>query len=838
MAKLVDAGDLKSSILFECAGSSPAPGIKGNPYGFPFFYTLLPDVNMNLDLSSLNPCQLEATTHLNHDHCLILAGAGSGKTRVLTYRIAWLVQNCNVDPHKILAFTFTNKAALEMKTRTELLIGDQSGVRLLTFHKFGLLFLKKYAQRVGLLPNFSIFDTSQQEALVKKIFDDLNLKQELAHKDYWTPKKLSKRIAFYKDTGKSAQNILDESKLPDHSQNRPDYVVLAKLYDLYNNELRNNNAIDFADMLKLTYRVLNECDDIRESFRNHYQHILVDEFQDTNLFQIQILKLLTGPQTHLTAVGDDDQSIYGWRGADNTAILRFEKMFGPCTVYKLEQNYRSTKPILACASALISHNLDRNEKTLWTSTDGGEPVHCFKAGTMKNEADRVVQKIKRLKIQNNLKWQDFAVLFRVNSRSSLFEQACAHLGVPYVIVGGTGFYEREEISDLLAYLRLLVNPLDRVSLIRIINKPARNIGEKSVQKLLSLLEEKEKFGIPREDCLHALLKDIVDKNCVVPRGGSKFVEGCKKFLDLLERVTDWKTTPPRLTMETIIHQTNYLDFLKKNVEQKAQVYDEALERVQFFLTILDDFQREKPNDLAAFLEEISIVRPEDKDVSDTVKLMTLHSSKGLEFNTVFIVGAAERGFPLPPKDGQDNSEEERRLMYVGMTRARERLYVSYPEFMAVPGGESFNAAPSPFFDEMLPENRSYVQWEPDEAPLRSAAPALNWSRKSAPKKRDDDAIRYDLPYSGFEEPSIQIDNFVVRNQRVSDGAIHRLASQTADISATSKNGRTINVGSVVKHAVHGQGIVRELSGSGRDIKAIVDFKTAGRRTIVARFLEI
>ncbi len=796
---------------------------------------------MNLDLSSLNPCQLEATTHEGHDHCLILAGAGSGKTRVLTYRIAWLITHSGVDPHRILAFTFTNKAALEMKTRTEQLLGEDSGVKLMTFHRFGLLFLRRYAVRVGLQPSFSIFDTGQQESLVKRIYETHSFKEQLGHPDYWTPKRLCKKIGVYKDTGKSAKDILDERLEADNAKNRADLSVMASLYELYDQGLRDNNAIDFADMLKLTYRVLTECDDVREAFRAHYRHVLVDEFQDTNMYQIEILKLLCGPDTHLTAVGDDDQSIYGWRGADNTAILRFESMFGACSVYKLEQNYRSTKPILACASSLIAHNLDRNDKTLWTSTEGGEPVRCFKASTMKSEASIVVSKIRALRKQKDLAWQDFAVLFRVNSRSSLLEQACAQQGVPYIIVGGTGFYEREEIADLLAYLRLLVNPLDRISFARIINKPARNIGEKSVEKLLVLLEEKEQFGVPREECLHALLSDIVSKKCVVPRGGAKFVDGCKKFLDLLNRVSDWQTTPPKLTLEAILSETKYLDFLKKACEQKAQPYEEALERVQFFLALLDDFQREKPNNLAGFLEEISIVHPEDNDVSDTVKLMTLHSSKGLEFNTVFIVGAADRGIPLPPKDGVDNTEEERRLMYVGMTRARKRLFISYPEMMAGQGNEFFNTTPSPFLNEMLPKDKSNVKWEQEEDPLfiSPKSASLDWSRKRAPKQsKNDDAMRYDLPEASFEEPSIQIDADILQAVRKVEEDYHRVATQSADVRATSKNGRTISVGSIVKHIVHGTGIVRELSGSGRDIKAVVEFKTAGKRTIVARFLEV
>ena len=805
---------------------------------------------MALDLSGLNPCQYDATTHDSAEHCLILAGAGSGKTRVLTYRIAWLVEQCGINPWRILAFTFTNKAANEMRVRTEQLLGSDTGVRLMTFHKFGLLFLKRYASRIGLTSDFSVFDTGQQETLVKHIFEERELKAKLSHPDHWIPRRLARKIAYYKDTGKTPDDIRREAELHENRHSRGDFEVLAELYELYDRGLRENNAIDFADMLKLTYEILKNNDDIREAFQTHYLYILVDEFQDTNLFQIEILKLLHGPATQITAVGDDDQSIYGWRGADNTAILRFESLFGACSVYKLEQNYRSTKPILACASTLISHNMDRKDKTLWTSQEGGEPVHCFKSETMKSEASEVVERILRLKKRENLRWQDFAILFRVNSRSSLFEQACSFKNVPYQIVGGTGFYEREEIADLLSYLRVLVNPLDHISLSRIINKPARNIGEKSFEKIINLLKVKEGFGIPREACLESLLSDIVAKKCIVPRGGAKFIEGCSKFLNLLHRVDDWRTTPPKLTLEAILHETNYRDYLKKQCESKAQEYSEALERVDFLLTLLDEHQREKPNDLAGFLEEISIIHPEDEKENDAVKLMTLHSSKGLEFNTVFIVGASDRGLPLASRDGTDNIEEERRLMYVGMTRARERLYISYASFVAMQGNDFCDVAPSQFFTEMFPKKAGYMEWEKPSVhdPLgrsggasfrnTNKSPALSWMSRSTPKPRNDDAQRYDIPDAAFEEPSIQLDHEKnTEDERPSfEREIRQAVSQAASTKAYSKVGSEIRVGSIVYHSVHGRGIVRELSGTGRDMKAIIDFKASGKRTIVARFL--
>lgn len=804
---------------------------------------------MALDLSGLNPCQFDAATHEKKDHCLILAGAGSGKTRVLTYRIAWLVETCGVNPWRILAFTFTNKAANEMKVRTEQLLGEDTGVRLMTFHKFGLLFLKRYASRIGLTSDFSVFDTGQQETLVKRIFEERGLKSQLAHPDVWIPRRLSRKIAYYKDTGKTPDDVMQEAMMPENSKSRGDYEVLAQLYRLYDQGLRENNAIDFADMLKCTYKILKEHEDIREAFQTHYLYILVDEFQDTNRFQIEILKLLQGPETQITAVGDDDQSIYGWRGADNTAILRFEHLFGKSSVYKLEQNYRSTKPILACASTLISHNIDRKEKTLWTSTEGGEPVHCFKAETMKSEASAVVERILRLKKREHLKWQDFAILFRVNSRSSLYEQACSFKNVPYQIVGGTGFYEREEIADLLSYLRVLVNPLDRISLARIINRPARHIGDKSVEKLLGLLKVKEDFGTPREACLEALLSDIVAKKCIVPRGGAKFVEGCASFLKLLRRVDDWRTTPPKLTLLAILQETNYRDYLKKQCDAKAQEYSEALERVDFLLTLLDEHQREKPNDLAGFLEEISIIHPEDHHDNDAVKLMTLHSSKGLEFNTVFIVGASERGLPLASRDGSDNMEEERRLMYVGMTRARQRLYISYASFVAGQGNEFYDVAPSPFYQEMCPKNGACMEWERQSVDLlerrasssfgNKARASLAWTTHKSKMIKNDDVACYDIPAAAFEEPSVQ-----VKQTRNTDafGQNHpgeyesREASNVVVTKARSKQGTELRVGSVVFHSVHGRGCVRELSGAGRDIKAVVAFDTAGQRTIVARFL--
>ena len=806
---------------------------------------------MSFSLEGLNGPQRGAVTHGGEKHCLILAGAGSGKTRVLTYRIAWLVQAMGVDPSSILAITFTNKAAQEMRGRAQALLGGNSPVTLSTFHGFGLRFLKRYGAYAGLGENFSIYDESAQKALVKSILAQFGASDPVAEDERGGSslvRDLVGAIAGYKESGRGVEAVEAEARTAAQ-------ILEARVYRAYEAGLRANNAIDFGDMLGRMLDVLVGHANVRERFQQQYHYILVDEFQDTNGLQLQVLRAMCGAQTKLTVVGDDDQSIYAWRGADASGILNFPSRFGACEVYTLEQNYRSTKPILACAATLIAHNRVRNEKCLWTSVEGGEPVRCIEYASDREEGSGVVDEIIAMRRRLGLDWGQFAILFRRNSQSAEFEKACTRRAVPYQVVKGTGFFEREEIADLMAYLRFLVNPLDKVSLRRIINRPVRGIGEKSAETLLSLAETKTQFGVAPQACFRRLLEDIVAGRCSVPRGGAKFAEGCRQLLCLLEQTDNWPNQSPRETLETILDVTQYMAHVEKSVQRKDMVFEDARERIWTLSRMLNDFQQEHPNDLPRFLEEMALVRPEADASLDAVKMMTIHGAKGLEFEVVFVAGVEDKVLPLA-HGGICDVEEERRLMYVAMTRARQQLYLTHATrrwaFRA-----AIEAEPSPFLDEMQPEEPSYlirmvVEGEEDRS--YGQRQQLAWSGQ---KRRDALRIVPRSEYEPFEEETPT--TFSKRHTQASDEVYrtddHRNAAPPPPWMASSggspkrekegakrrnpvsADGKTLEIGSRVVHSVHGTGIVTALSPSGNDFKAEVDFAQSGTRTIISKFLK-
>ena len=512
---------------------------------------------LSLDsLDSLNPAQREAVTYEGDEHCLILAGAGSGKTRVLTHRIAWLLSQ-GVPPRSILAITFTNKAASEMRERAIALIGsdDKTGLHLSTFHSFGSQFIRRYAEYIGLTQQFSIYGESDQKALVKSILEErgfLKTSSDSVENEHKQNK------ALIDETVDAIAKIKEKGILPSEAKAKarfPDEKLTAQVYEIYETRLIDNNAVDFAGLLLWPLRMIQQFSDIRQNTHRRYRHILVDEFQDTNLVQLDLLSALMGEDTKLTAVGDDDQSIYAWRGADPKAILAFSERFGSCAVFKLEQNYRSTKPILHSAANLIDHNVARTEKRLWTDREGGEPVHVVKYEGDRDESWDIVRKIAISHQDREDKWSDYAILYRKNATSLGFETACTERGVPYQVVGGLGFFERAEILDILAYLRILSNPLDTIAFRRAIHKPARNIGEKTAEKLIELIEQKAQFSLSPQEAMFRLFQDIVKGTCKLPRATQKTLNGCRAFYELLVELADWKSMPLRRIVDIIIAKT-------------------------------------------------------------------------------------------------------------------------------------------------------------------------------------------------------------------------------------------------------------------------------------------
>ncbi len=833
--------------------------------------------------ANLNPEQYRAVTYRGDAHCLILAGAGSGKTRVLTHRIAWLIAQ-GVPAYAILAITFTNKAAQEMRDRALALIGGDraSGLRLSTFHAFGALFIRRYADYIGLTPSYSVYGDSEQKSLVKSIMESLGLLHSSAeildsdqkHNKTAVNEALS-AIASFKEKG----ILPDEAKRMARSGEEKNIAVV---YEAYERKLIDNNAVDFAGLLLWPLRMLQTCEDLRIKTQNRYSHILVDEFQDTNAVQLDLLSAIMGKHTRLTAVGDDDQSIYAWRGADPTAILDFSARFGACEVFKLEQNYRSTKPILRCAAQLIACNQNRASKTLWTDRDGGVPVAIASYESDRDEAADIMRKIAALRQTKHNDWSDYAVLFRKNTMSLGFEQACAERGIPYQIVGSFGFFEREEIADLMAYLRVLANPLDSVAFLRIINKPARSIGEKTAAKILALIEQKTQFGISPREAMFKLFGEIADGKCKIARAGQKVIDGCAQLYDLFAALSDWNTMPLRAILETIIEKTHFIGHLKKQMAKKDADFGDAIERIGNLKTTLDSFKPDNPdagNGLADFLSSMSLVRPESDNACNTVKLMTIHGAKGLEFDTVFIAGAEEGILPLE-RGGVCDVEEERRLMYVAITRAKRELSVSFAAIRYEFGRMQIQK-PSRFIEEMegCGDNSGFIEkthipfGDPDAVRRARRAgncgtnrPKLAWSHQKQSQNRrfsDDDfadevgggiarpfgrkkesrfaheqddfaGSMIDAPF--YEEQSVPLHDPGVGAPTPQTAQTGFAANHCAKTDAVGKNNRPVSVGCNVRHSVHGEGRVLRIDKAADDFKVLVEFPKSGKRTILARFL--
>lgn len=631
-------------------------------------------------LKDLNPPQKEAATH-TEGPLLILAGAGSGKTRVLTYRIAYLVGAKRVLPSKILAVTFTNKAAGEMRIRVEKLLGGMGApVWISTFHSLCSRILRKEAQALGYKTNFTIYDQDDSLTLVKKCMEKLEISTRKV-----APAAVLSGISDAKDKliGWNEYQL----KVKDFFQEN-----VARVYELYQQKLVESMAFDFDDLIMKTVALFSHYDEILEKYQNRFRYILVDEYQDTNHAQYVLVRELASASRNLCVVGDDDQSIYGWRGADLNNILDFEKDYPDCKVIRLEQNYRSTQLILDAASRVVKNNLSRKGKTLWTDKKGGDKMKLILADDENLEALSVVDNIKRLLKNYSFKRSDMVILYRTNAQSRVLEQKLRDSGIPYVIVGGVRFYQRKEVKDILAYLKVLANPNDMVSWRRIINVPPRGIGDKTFARLeqyslnngisfLKTLENSEK--IPE---ISSRMKNLV----------KEFFRMIKEFIGKKNKLTVDKLT------ELVVEKTGYLNQLLTEGTIEAESRAENLKELT--LAAQEFKQRSDDPSLNSFLEEVSLLSDIDywNQSRDTVNLMTLHSAKGLEFPVVFITGLEEGLFPISRSlDSQKELEEERRLFYVGLTRAKEKIFLSFAHHRKR-FGDMVNLR-SRFLDELRPE---------------------------------------------------------------------------------------------------------------------------------------
>lgn len=725
-------------------------------------------------LTELNEQQRKAVSH-GEGPLLVLAGAGSGKTRVITHRVAHLISERGVDPSSILAVTFTNKAAGEMRERVESLVDDpQVQPWVSTFHRFCSATLRRHIAAIGFPRGFTIYDTNDQAALLRKVLSDKRINEI-------RPAALQSRISHAKNSKAGPLQSLEGYE----------DARMTDIYKAYQAALKSAGALDFDDLLLHTIELFESQDELLERYRNRYEHILVDEYQDTNYPQYRLIRLLAPPHNNICAVGDDDQSIYRWRGADIENILRFERDFPGATIIKLEQNYRSTQTILDAAHGVVSGLSFRHPKKLWTDHGAGEQVTYYVADSEESEASFIVSQIDSMLGRRDA--SEFSVLFRTNAQSRSFEEALARHRIPFQLIGGVRFYERKEIKDVLAYLHLGMNPNDIVSLRRVINTPQRGIGEATIGKLELLAREK-----------NISIWEALDKHIPFLGASGKIKKGLSLFKELIAAIGEHVAheEPPSEVIDFILKESGYLGSL---VQEQT---DEAMGRIDNLKELIaaaKSFEDANPGVGAEpFLDQAALVSDADSYEPDAprVTLMTLHCAKGLEFNVVFIAGLEEGLLPHSRNsDTTEGLEEERRLCYVGMTRARDKLYLSSARMRRRFDG--FTASRSSRFIEDIPES----------------VLDLRGGERRKPRKT---TIGANVENIGkfFKDRKIDID--------VNKLAKHGVAPAGADFA----------VGEKVELSKYGSGKIVGMEGEGDDLRYIVHFRGVGRKKILARLKKL
>lgn len=735
-----------------------------------------------MDLSTLNKEQRQAVETLDGP-LLILAGAGSGKTRALTYRIANLVDH-GVSPWNILALTFTNKAAREMRERTEALLGGSvKDMWVATFHSCCTRILRSDIDKLGRDRNFVIYDDDDQTSLIAAIMKRLGVND----KDI-TKRQIKEHISEAKNKSTEPEKFLMDNPYLDES--------VLKVFREYQRSLKEYNALDFDDLLGKTLELFQSCPEVLQKYRSKFRYILVDEYQDTNVMQYHIVELLAREHGNICVVGDDDQSIYGWRGADIRNILDFEKDFPGAKVIRLEQNYRSTSNILDAANAVIENNQGRKSKKLWTDNGRGDRIETFTADSERDEAHFVCRKIME-GVRSGMNYGDFAVLYRMNAQSRIPETTMVNYGIPNKVYGGQRFYERKEIKDIMAYLRLIYNPFDDIALKRIINVPKRSIGDASIAELARVAEQEGKSML-----VAALTSENID-----PRAMKKI----KPFADTMgEFIALSRTMPLSEFTWGMISALEYETYLK--AEDKRGEVESRMDNLRELIGNIKEIEKdlsEGEDALRAFLENVSLVSDIDSmnDGNGAVALMTLHSAKGLEFPVVFMIGMEENIFPTSrARNDMSNHamEEERRLCYVGMTRAKQKLYLINARQRNIFGNESYNRK-SRFIEEIPAELT--VSDNPVKQPdAREQAEHTRGQRKNF--------HRYAMD-------------------------THALGDGTRDVKpAATPVSKTFEKYQKVQHDKFGVGTVMEISGSGSSMLVSIDFGAAGVKRFAAAYAPI
>ena len=666
-----------------------------------------------MDLESLNPEQLKAVCH-SEGPSMVVAGAGSGKTRVITYRIAHLIHERGIDPENILAITFTNKAAGEMKERIRNMLGQgELSPWVSTFHSFCLRMLRKHIAELGFSNDFAVYDAQDQLTLVKQC-----MKAAQISTDAFPAKSLLNHISGFKN------DFIVPEQLDLDSMSYGNQMKAGELYPFYQAALKSNNALDFDDLLAFTAKLFQQSSALREYYDKKFQYILVDEFQDTNAVQYELVRLLSRDINNVCVVGDDDQSIYRWRGANIENILKFEKDYPGTTVIKLEENYRSTQNILKAAGNVVGENLNRNEKTLWTQNEKGDPVVCHKAEDETSEAAFVCDRIQNLCREEGYSFNEIAILYRTNAQSRVMEDVLRRAEIPYQIIGGLRFYERKEIKDVLAYMRVLVNSCDSISLKRIVNVPARGIGKTSMEKVESFCRER---GIPLFEGLR-----LAGKGGLIGAASTKKIENFISIMNHLDSVYRQSNALELLT--EVIDRSGYAAMLNNEDTRESKG---RMENLNELYSALEQLGENENSSLQEFLDSTALVADLDNldNTRGILPLMTLHTCKGLEFSAVFVVGM-ENGL-LPHASSMSDSaeyEEERRLCYVGFTRAKKRLFISYARRRRI-YGSNFSYPPSEFInsipEEVLVREPGEYKGETSESFLGSTNLSFSVEEESA-----------------------------------------------------------------------------------------------------------
>lgn len=753
---------------------------------------------MNDIIDELNEKQKEAVLSVDGP-CLVIAGAGSGKTKVLTHKIAYMMQEKDIKPWNILAITFTNKAANEMKERVENLVGEVAkDMWIGTFHSICVRILRRYIDRIGFTSSFIIFDSSDQRTLVKQCIKQLNIDDKM-----FTDRAVLSEIS----NAKNEMLEPDMYKLRTNGEIRKETV--AQVYSLYQKKLRENNAIDFDDIINYTIKILSENPDVLEYYSNKFEYVLVDEYQDTNKAQFTLISILAARHGNITVVGDNDQGIYSFRGADITNILNFEKDFPGTKIIKLEQNYRCTQNILDAANSVIKNNETKYEKKLWTENGKGEMITIYRGTDEYDEANFIVENINKLRREEYMTYNDFAILYRMNSQSRSIEDIFRRENIPYKIIGGLKFYERKEIKDTIAYLRLIQNPSDNLSLMRIINEPKRGIGKTS-------LENVEQLAMQAETSMYDVIKRADEF------GLNRVFVNSRDFISQIEELRSKKDD---IKISDLIKETlNKTGYTKALEDEDTAEAETRLENLEEFLTVAMEFEEElAENSLEDFLEGITLSSDLDNadDQEDSVVMMTLHSAKGLEFPAVFLVGMEEGIFPGYKSIGEPKElEEERRLCYVGITRAKQHLFISCAKQRTIFGSTSCNQV-SRFVKEIPKELLDGYEEALAETNTRSYEDyQYEWkygnnSKVTSYKSSDVSSVKPKTQFA-FKSAESFLNNLNKKSDTSVDISIYR-------------------AGQRVYHKKFGEGKINYVEAEGDDAKVDITFDKAGHKRLMAKY---